>query len=170
VQADPALKSALEDIYNAFAGRPRSIMGETMSRISCWFFAISVLYVVIDIPIRMHMGANIGYELAPAHSHWNLLGWVGNSIYGTFFALAGANAPKRLPGIVLVLHNIGVPVMIASLALYLLNHNDRAYVPGLIAGEVPTIIAMLTFAAAVLIVLTRTTRADGWVESNNGRR
>jgi hypothetical protein len=40
----------------------------------------------------------------------------------------------------------------------------------LIAGEVPTIIAMLTFAAAVLIVLMRTTRADGWVESNNGRR
>jgi hypothetical protein len=129
-----------------------------MSRISCWFFAVSVLYIVIDIPIRMHLGESIGYELAPAHSHWNLLGWVGNSIYGTFFALAGASVPKRLPWVVLVLHNVGVPVMIGSLALYLLNHNDKAYVPGLIAGEVPTIVAMLTFAAAVLIVLARNSR------------
>jgi hypothetical protein len=48
--------------------------------------------------------------------------------------------------------------MIASLALYLLNHNDKAYVPGLIAGELPTIVAMLTFAAAVLIVLARSSR------------
>jgi hypothetical protein len=36
---------------------------------------------------------------------------------------------------------------------------SSAYVPGLIAGEVPTIVAMLTFAAVVLIVLVRTARA-----------
>lgn len=127
-----------------------------MPRISHWFFAVSVLYAITGMLVGMHMGASMDFTLAPAHAHWNLLGWVGNSIYGVFYALSIAKVPKRLPSITFALHNLGVVVMIPFLALLLANGNDARYVPEIVVGEILVVSGMISFAIAVWIALMRT--------------
>lgn len=127
-----------------------------MPRISHWYFAVSVLYAIIGMLVGMYMGGSMDVRLAPAHAHWNLLGWVGNSIYGVFYALAIAKVPKRLPAITFALHNLGVLVMIPFLALLLTHANDETYVPGIVAGEILVVSGMISFAIAVWIALMRT--------------
>jgi hypothetical protein len=84
----------------------------------------------------------------------NLLGWVTMAIYGTFYALTHASLSPKLAWTNFALAAGGVVVMIPSLALYLGSH-DAKFIPGLVAGEILTVLSLLVFAVSVYRELTR---------------
>ncbi|HET7083359.1 MAG TPA: hypothetical protein VFI23_01205 [Rhizomicrobium sp.] len=125
-----------------------------MPRVSAAFFGLGVVYLFMGMMWGMHMGESEDFTMMPAHAHLNLLGWVTMAIYGTFYALTHASLKPKLAWTNFALATIGVAVMIPSLALYLPAH-DAKYIPGIIAGEVATVLSLLVFAVSVFRELTR---------------
>ena len=76
------------------------------------------------------------------------------AIYGTFYALTHASLKPKLAWTNFVLAAIGVVAMIPSLALYL-PARDAKYVPGIMVGEIATVLSLLTFAISVYRELVR---------------
>jgi len=83
------------------------------------WFRVAVIYFVVAVALGIVMGASGDHTLTAVHAHLNLLGWVSM----TLFALIGTAHPAMTEGRVATaqfwLHNIGVPVMLAALALRL---------------------------------------------------
>jgi hypothetical protein len=126
-----------------------------MPRVSSAFFAIGVVYVLTGMFWGMHMGEAQDFAMAPAHAHLNLLGWVTMGLYGTFYALTQRTMSARLAWANFAISALGVLVMIPSLALYLGHGNEPTYVPGIVVGEVLTVLGMLVFGASVTRELLR---------------
>ncbi|HKU54259.1 MAG TPA: hypothetical protein VJP60_02770 [Rhizomicrobium sp.] len=125
-----------------------------MPRVSAAFFALGVVCLFVGMCLGMHMGESQDFTLMPAHAHLNLLGWVTMAIYGTFYALTHASLKPKLAWTNFTLAAIGVVVMIPSLALYLPAH-DAKFIPGIIVGEIATVLSLLTFAISVYRELVR---------------
>jgi hypothetical protein len=70
------------------------------------------------------------------------------SVMGTFYALAGARAPRRLGWINFALSNLGVLVTIPALAAMLAG--DKAVTPFVQAGTGLVMLGMVSFLAAIL--------------------
>ena len=117
-------------------------------------FRISVVLGLIGIGLGIVMGIRQDFLLMPAHAHLNLLGWVTMAIYGIFYALTHASLKPKLAWTNFILAAIGVAAMIPSLALYLPAHNAK-YIPGIIVGEIATVLSLLVFAISVVRELVR---------------
>jgi hypothetical protein len=126
-----------------------------MPRVSAAFFAVGVLYVLIGMFRSMHMREANDFVMAPAHAHLNLLGWVTMGLYGTFYALSKRTMSLKLAWTNFVISALGVFVMIPSLAFYLGGGSDPKYIPGIVAGEVLTVLGTLIFGASVVRELLR---------------
>ncbi|HKX65029.1 MAG TPA: hypothetical protein VJM78_06940 [Rhizomicrobium sp.] len=125
-----------------------------MPRVSAAFFGLGVICLFIGMGMGMKMGASEDFTLMPAHAHLNLLGWVTMAIYGIFYALTHASLKPKLAWTNFALAALGVVLMIPSLALYLPAH-DVKFVPGIIAGEIATMLSLLVFAISVYRELVR---------------
>jgi hypothetical protein len=125
-----------------------------MPRVSAAFFAIAVVYLLLGMAWGMHMGGAEDFTMMPAHAHLNLLGWVTMALYGTFYALTHASLSPKLAWANWGLAALGVAIMIPALALYLPSH-DAKYIPGIVAGEVATVLSLLVFAVSVYRELVR---------------
>ena len=126
-----------------------------MPRVSAAFFAIGVVYLLLGMSWGMHMGASEDFSMMPAHAHLNLLGWVTMAIYGTFYALTQATLSPKLAWTNFALAAGGVAAMIPSLALYLAGGRDAKFIPGLVTGEVLTVLSLLVFGVSVFRELMR---------------
>lgn len=126
-----------------------------MPRISAAFFAFGVLSVLLGMLLGMHMGASENFTLSQAHAHINLVGWVTMALYGTFYAFTRETKLLWLPRIQFSVSALGTLVMIGFLAVFLANGNDQKFIPGMIAGEVLTVLGMLLFAVSVFRELFR---------------
>ena len=125
-----------------------------MPRVAAAFFAFGVLCVLGGMGWGMHMGAANDFAMAPVHAHLNLLGWVTMALYGTFYTLTAANLSERLAWTNFVLSALGVLLMIPALAMFL-QTSDHKYIPGMMGGEILTVLGMLTFAISVARELFR---------------
>ncbi|HVV28204.1 MAG TPA: hypothetical protein VHC40_09585 [Rhizomicrobium sp.] len=126
-----------------------------MPRVSAAFFFTGAVIVLFGMGMGMHMGESGDFTLLPVHAHLNLLGWVTMALYGTFYALTRETLLPRLAWTNYILSLIGLTVMIPSLALYLAHGNDTKYVPGLVVGEVATVLGLLVFGYCVFRELAR---------------
>src|ERR1700744_1044859 len=111
-----------------------------MPRVSAAFFALGVVYVLIGMGWGMHMGEANDFVRAPAHAHLNLLGWVTMALYGIFYALTQKTMSPRLAWANFIVSGLGVVVMIPFLALFLGSGNDPKYIPGIVVGEILTVL------------------------------
>jgi len=125
-----------------------------MPRVSAAFFALGVVCLFIGMMMGAEMGKSEDFTLMPAHAHLNLLGWVTMAIYGIFYALTHASLKPKLAWTNFALAAIGVAAMIPSLALYLPAH-DAKFIPGIMVGEIATVLSLLTFAISVYHELVR---------------
>ena len=124
-----------------------------MPRLSLAFFTAAVVYGICGMLWGAYMGSTNIFTLATAHAHLNLLGWVTLSLMGGFYALAGERAPMRLGWINFAISNLGLLILIPSLAKLLTG--DKAFEGIVAVGTIVTILGMLTFAAAVLSLWAR---------------
>ena len=125
-----------------------------MPRVSAAFFTVGALCVLVGMFWGMHMGEANDFQLAPAHAHLNLLGWVTMALYGTFYALTAQTMSPRLAWINFLLSLAGILVMIPSLAIFLSTSN-RDLIMVMVLGEVLSVLALLTFLISVLRELMR---------------
>jgi hypothetical protein len=125
-----------------------------MPRLALAFFTAAVLCGLTGMVAGAWMGSTENFTLAPAHAHLNLLGWVTMALYGTFYALTHASMKPKLAWANFTLAAIGVAVMIPSLALYLPAHNAK-FIPGIVVGEIATLLSLLIFGISVFRELTR---------------
>lgn len=118
-----------------------------MPRVSKAFFTIAVLCGLAGMAWGMHMGKSGDHSMMPAHAHLNLLGWVTLSIMGGFYALPGTLKGGWLPWSNLVLSSYGALSMAVLLPRVLTGKLSGAV---MITTEIPIVLGMLLFAAAVL--------------------
>jgi hypothetical protein len=128
----------------------------TMPKVSFAFFATAVVFVLIGMTLGVFMGATENFQMAPVHAHLNLIGWASMGLMGTFYALAGDKAPRRLAWVNYGLMTGAVAVMTPSLAILL--SGNKAIIPVLSVSELAAVAGMLTFFAAVLITWARSSR------------
>jgi hypothetical protein len=131
-----------------------------MPRISAAFFLFGVVCVLAGMALGMRMGATENMTLAAAHAHLNLVGWATMALYGTFYALTRETKLLWLPRINFALSALGTIVMIGFLVPFLSNGNEPKYIPGMVVGEVLTVLGMVTFGISVVREMFRERQRD----------
>ncbi|GLB60411.1 cbb3-type cytochrome c oxidase subunit I [Cytobacillus sp. NCCP-133] len=117
-------------------------MGITMIKISSVYFAVGVL-------LGYYMSSTHSYLLTPVHVHINLLGWTSLTLAGILYYLFPALAERKTGKWHFWLHNIGLPIMMISLASVLITENST-FLPGTAIGATITAVGILLFVWNIL--------------------
>lgn len=125
-----------------------------MPRVSAAFFVTGGCFVLVGMFIGMYMGANEDFRIAEAHAHLNLLGWVTMALYGGFYALTAKTMSNKLAWTNYTLSTLGVLLMIPTLAMFLISGN-KGFVLPMVAGEILTVLSLLTFLVSAFRELFR---------------
>lgn len=112
---------------------------------------LAVIYLVIGVAMGIAMGATENFTLRPVHAHVNLLGWTTLALAGLIYTVFPQAGQSLLAKIHFWLLNASLPVMMGALAAVLMG--KLAALPLLIAGEMVAAVAILAFAANVLLNL-----------------
>jgi hypothetical protein len=115
-----------------------------MPRVSAAFFLTGGLFVLTGMIWGIYMGAAENFQLAPAHAHLNLLGWVTMALYGSFYAFTAKTMSVKLAWTNYIVSALGVLVMIPSLAAFLTTSN-QALIPVMAVGELLTVSGLVIF-------------------------
>lgn len=112
------------------------------------FLKIAVVYLMLGTLLGLYMGGTEKFVLAPVHAHLLLLGWASLALAGIIYHLHPAAAATRLAHIHFWLHNIGLPVSMAALAMMLSGAAAAAPVVGI--GSTATFAGLVLFGVNVL--------------------
>jgi len=108
---------------------------------------VATVYLVIGLFWGMYMAISHEHALATVHSHITLLGWVTMAIAGLVYIVRPACANSRLARPHYWLHNIGLPIMMASLALFLDGNEQAEKFIGV--GSILVLLSLLIFTVNV---------------------
>lgn len=117
------------------------------------FIRIAVIYLVIGTSLGIAMGISQRFTLIPVHAHVLLLGWATLAIAGVVYQLYPMAANTRLARVHFWLHNLGLPVFMAALALMLSGH--ESVLPVVAIAALVVLLGLILFAANFLLT-TRT--------------
>ncbi len=124
----------------------RHRMGITLLR-------IAAVYLLVGLAMGLVMGIANDFTLASVHAHISLLGWATMSITGFVYLVRPACRESRLALVHFWGHNLGLPVMMAGLALERFGY--QAAEKGIAAGSVLVIGSLAAFTVNVF-------RNGGW--------
>lgn len=109
---------------------------------------IAAVYMIIGLVGGIVMAVSKNHVLATVHSHILLLGWTTMAITGLVYSVRPACAYNRLTVMHFWLHNIGLPIMLFSLALYLYGNAQAEKFIGL--GSTLVLFGMIFFTINVI--------------------
>jgi len=113
------------------------------------FIKISVVYFAIGVILGLFMSMTHDVALTGVHVHINLLGWSSFALAGIVYHLF----PRATSNLYAKLHfwsaNIGLPIMMVALAIYLLNGVEAA-ITFIAIGGVLVVFSVIMFAINVL--------------------
>ena len=124
-----------------------------MPKVSLAFFLAAAVCGLAGMMWGGYMGAEQDFLWRDAHAHLNLVGWTTLSLMGSFYALSGDARPKRLSWINFALSTTGVAVFVPGLTM--LASGSPNALAFLVPGALVLILGMVSFLAAVVIVLVR---------------
>lgn len=113
---------------------------------------ISVIYLLIGTALGMYMSITEHMGLSSVHTHLLLLGWTTMTLAGIIYHTFPTLARSVLCKIQFILFNIGLPVMIIGLVLYL---SGLGYVAVVAVGASITSLAILLFSINILTGLRK---------------
>ena len=117
---------------------------ETESKMGITLVKIASIYMMVGLVVGLLMGMTGNHALVTVHSHTSLLGWVTMAITGLVYIVRPRFAASKLSPVYFWLHNIGLPIMIFSLALYYGYGNPAAEkVAGM--ASIIVLLALLVF-------------------------
>ncbi|MDP3959236.1 MAG: hypothetical protein Q8Q26_04040 [Pseudorhodobacter sp.] len=126
-----------------------------MRGVAFWFLLSAVIYVTLGMLWGIEMAVRQNFEMAPAHAHLNLLGWVTLALFGLYYHVVPAAAATGLARLHFALATLGVWTMPAGIAITIRTHGEL-----LVAiGALLTLASMLIFLATV--VRFRSVRTGG---------
>ena len=108
------------------------------------FLRLAVVYALLGVTLGVVMAASHDYTLRPVHAHLNLLGWASMALFGLWYRSAPAAAETRLAKVHFWLHNIALPIQMATLALFV--GGNTAVEPALALASIVIGIGFLCFA------------------------
>ncbi|MFN3937666.1 MAG: hypothetical protein ACK4KW_08810 [Gemmobacter sp.] len=109
---------------------------------------MAVLWLMVGLLIGIVMAASGDFTLRSVHTHVQLLGWVSLCLTGLVYAVLPDVAATASARWHVALHNLGLPVMCASLAAYQLG--SAAAEPFIALGSMLALAGLGFFTAAVL--------------------
>ena len=108
-----------------------------------WFLRLAAIYFVVGVSLGYAMSVTEVFVQAPVHAHINLLGWVSLAIFGLIYYVRPDAAKTRLAKVHFWLYNIGLPIMLAALSVFLGGQHAAGPVIGL--GATLVVIGILCF-------------------------
>ncbi|MFD1205567.1 MULTISPECIES: DUF2871 family protein [Sporosarcina] len=120
-------------------------MGKTLLK-------ISVVYFMIGIAFGLYMSMTHVFKLTTVHVHVNLLGWMSLALIGLIYHLYPSLERNSLAKVHFWLHNIGLPVMMISIAAAILG-GPSFFFPLATAGGAAVLIGIFCFGFNVLFRL-----------------
>ena len=112
-----------------------------------WLIRISVIYLFLGTALGMYMSITKDFELSSVHTHISLIGWTTMTLAGIIYYIFPKLAQSILCKIQFILFNIGLPIMLIGLALFLSGPGSVVVVS---VGATITSIAILIFTINVL--------------------
>jgi cation transport ATPase len=119
---------------------------------------LAVVYLMVGIGLGIAMGASHNFTLRSVHSHLTQFGWTTMALAGLIYSVFPQAAASRLARVHFWLHNVAVPVMMASLAALLLG--NESVVPVLGASEFVAAAGVIVFAANVFLNVRPAARSN----------
>jgi len=117
-------------------------MGNTLIKISVVYFMIGILF-------GLYMSVFHIFNLTTVHVHMNLLGWMSLAIIGIFYILYPHLSQKKAASVHFWMHNIGLPIMMISIALAILMGSLVFFLLATIGGAM-TVVGIFFFCINVL--------------------
>ncbi len=117
-----------------------------MRGVALWFFASAVIYVTLGMIFGIWMSASQDHQLASAHAHLNLVGWVTMGLFGLFYHLVPSAANGRLATLHFGLHTIAVWLMVPGIVLAIRRTTEMLA----ILGSLAALASMLLFLFVVM--------------------
>lgn len=117
------------------------------SKVGTRLIKIAALYLIVGLGLAIFMVAAKDRSLATVHSHVLLLGWMTMGIAGLVYLAVPACSNSRLAGWHFWLHNLGLPIMMLSLAIQEYGHPEIE--PATAIGSIVVFIALLLFTINV---------------------
>lgn len=110
-------------------------------------FRAATLYLMAGLALGIVMAASGDFTLKGVHGHIHLLGWVTLALTGAVYAVAPQVAQDRLARWHVVLHNLGLPIMLAALTAHL--SGMAAAETGIAVGAVLSTLGLGAFTLAI---------------------
>ncbi|VEF49050.1 Cbb3-type cytochrome oxidase, subunit 1 [Bacillus freudenreichii] len=110
---------------------------------------IAVVYFLIGISLGLYMSFTHMFALATVHVHINLLGWMSLAIAGILYLLFPQLTLTSAAKTHFWLHNLGLPVMMISIALAIMEVSP-VFFPIATIGGVITVLGIFCFGYNVL--------------------
>ena len=129
------------------------------SRVGVRLVRIASVYLLAGLVLGLVMGIGRDFSLLSVHSHVLLLGWATLAITGVVYLVLPRCAGSRLATAHFWLHNLGLPVMMASLAAEALGESHAEPLIGI--GSILVVVGLGLFTVNVL----RNAGASDTVES-----
>jgi hypothetical protein len=109
---------------------------------------MSVVYLAVGLVAGLGIGISKSFWLASVHTHILMLGWAAPSVIGIIYMLIPDSGETRLASFHFWGHNLGLPVMMAGLALEASGRKEGE--PLLVAGSIAVLLSLLAFAVNLL--------------------
>ena len=109
---------------------------------------IASTYLVIGLGLGMFMAISHDHTLSSVHSHMALLGWGGLAFAAVVYLLLPACGGNRLATLHFWLHNAGLPIMLAALAV-LFQTGNTAVEPIIGLGSTLVTIGLVLLAVNI---------------------
>ena len=109
---------------------------------------ISTIYMVMGLGLGLAMGISGSFSLASVHAHVLLLGWVTMAIAGIVYFVMPDSARSRLATLHFWGHNLGLPVMLVSLAMKVYGQAKMEPIIG--TGSTLVLVSLVFFAINLL--------------------
>jgi cbb3-type cytochrome oxidase subunit 1 len=109
---------------------------------------IAAIYMMLGLLMGLGMAIGKDYTLATVHSHLTLMGWMTMGIAGLIYRAWPELESRLLARWHFWLHNLGLPVMMASLALKEYGHPEVEPIIGI--GSIVVMLGLLLFTINLL--------------------
>lgn len=108
------------------------------------FIQISAIYFVIGVCMGLFMSITSSFKLTSVHVHVLLLGWASMMIAGILYHIFQTAGSSTLGKWHFGLLNIGLPIMMISLALKI--YGNHAVTPFIAVGSILVVLSIILFA------------------------
>lgn len=109
------------------------------------FLKISVVYFALGVLLGLTMGITHDFRMTSVHAHINLLGWVSMALFGLIYHFYPEASLTKLARTHFWLHNIGLPVMMAAIAIQLWT-GETTLLPAAIISSFLLVAGVFLFA------------------------